>query len=414
MRITALVVALPLVLQAQTAENRLDVKQLVHEALTRNPRVLAAQKRYEAARQRPAQERALPDPMVSVGWNSTGNPLPFSGVGTQPVAHAGIMASQELPAPGKLLLRAEIASKDAEAEAQTFRAAQLTVISQAKQAYIRLQHAWAMQEVLEHNRDLLRTLLHATEARYSVGKAGQADVFKAQTQITVIETRLLQVERERRTSEAEINALITKPGNAPVAHPSEPHMEPLAFSADDLVQKAAISAPMLARDQKMIERASSALNLAKKDYYPDITLNGGYFYMGSMPPMYTFRADVKLPLHGARIRAEVNERSLEIAEAKHAYEATAQSLEYRIRDQYIAAQTAQKLIELYSGVVIPQARLAVDSSLASYQTGGTDFLSVFTNELAAIDYELNYHEQMQAYHLALARLEEISGVELLL
>ena len=62
---------------------------------------------------------------------------------------------------------------------------------------------------------------------------------------------------------------------------------------------------------------------------------------------------------------------------------------------------------------MPQARLTVESSLASYQTGGTDFLSVFTNELAVIDYEMNYHEQMREFHLAMARLEEMTGVELI-
>ncbi len=88
-------------------------------------------------------------------------------------------------------------------------------------------------------------------------------------------------------------------------------------------------------------------------------------------------------------------------------------MQYRIRDEYLGVETAQKLVELYSKVVMPQARLAVESSLASYQTGGTDFLPVFINELAAIDYEMNYHEQMREFHLALARLEEMTGVELI-
>lgn len=413
MRITALFVAFSLVAIAQTAEQRLDLSELVGEALRRNPEILAAQKKYEAARQRPAQERSLPDPMLSLGWNSTGNPLPFAGVGTDPVANIGVMASQEFPAPGKLRLRGEVASKEAQAEAQQFRAVQLNVILRVKQAYFRLQHAYAEREVLERSRELLRTLLHVTEARYSVGKAAQADVFRAQTQITLIETRLVQIDRERRTREAEINSFLIRPQGSPVARPPEPHLAVTAFSVEDLIEKARTAAPMLARDQKMIERAGTALNLARKDYYPDVTLNGGYYYMGSMPPMYMVRADVKIPIRLGRTRAEVTERSAEVVQAKHTYEATVQSLQFRIRDEYLGMETAQKLVELYSKVVMPQARLTIESSLASYQTGGTDFLSVFTNELAVIDYEMNYHEQMREFHLALARLEEMTGVELI-
>src|SRR5260370_7029957 len=54
--------------------------------------------------------------------------------------------------------------------------------------------------------------------------AAQADVFKAQTQITLMETRLVQVDRERRTREAEINSLLSRPHGSPLARPPEPHM----------------------------------------------------------------------------------------------------------------------------------------------------------------------------------------------
>ncbi len=88
------------------AEGKLDLSQLVREALERNPEILAAQKKYEAARQRPAQEGALPDPMFSAGWNSSGNPLPGAGLGTEPVANIGAMLSQPLPAPANDASRA--------------------------------------------------------------------------------------------------------------------------------------------------------------------------------------------------------------------------------------------------------------------------------------------------------------------
>ncbi len=409
----ALAFALSLRLYAQPAGGPLRMNDLVAEALRRNPEILAAQKRYEAARQRPAQERALPDPMFSVGWNASGNPLPGAGLGTEPVANVGAMASQELPYPGKLRLRGQVASKEADAEAQQYRSVQLSVVSRVKQAFYRLQHAWAMRSVLDRNRESLRSLLRVTEARYSVGKTSQADVFRAQTQLTLIETRIAQMDRERRSREAEINALLNRAPDAPLARPGEPMMMPLHFTLEELMAKAGSAAPMLGRDQKMIERAETALSLARKDYYPDLTLNGGYYYMGAMQPMYVFRADVKIPLHLGRTRAEVAERNREVEESRHNYEATARTLEYQIKNEFLAAETAQKLLDLYLNTVLPQAGMAVESSLASYQSGTVDFTSVLSNEVAAFEYELNYHEQMQEYHLALVRLEEMTGVELM-
>ncbi len=412
MRLAAFWPAFVLAAGASADSPRLNVDNLVEEALRNNAEILAAQKKYEASRQRPAQERALPEPMISLGWNSSGNPLPGAGLGSAPTANIGVMASQEIPYPGKLRLKALVAAREADAEAQNYRAAQLGVISRLKQAFYRLQHAYAMRGVLERNRESLRSLLRATEARYSVGKAAQADVFRAQTQLTLIETRLAQVERDHLGREAEIIALLNRHDGAALGVPDQPHMAPLTVTAEELLVKARDGAPSLAREQKMVERADVALALGRKNNRPDFAVNGGYYNMGAMPPMYMFRADVKIPLHSSRTAAEIAERAQQAAESRHSYEAAARSLEFRIRDEFLGAETAQKLLDLYSKTVLPQARLATESSLAAYQTGAMDFAAVLANQVAAYEYEMNYHEQMEAFHIALARLEEITGVEL--
>src|ERR1035438_5679739 len=132
-----------------------SLRALTAEAIKNNPEILAAQKKYEAARQRPTQQSSLPDPMVSLGYNSVGNPLPGAGLGREPQANAGVMVSQEVPFPGKLKLKGEMASKEAQAEFQRYQAVQLGVISRLKQAYYRLQYTYAATDLLTRNRDLL-------------------------------------------------------------------------------------------------------------------------------------------------------------------------------------------------------------------------------------------------------------------
>ncbi|HMC60227.1 MAG TPA: hypothetical protein VKJ01_13630, partial [Candidatus Solibacter sp.] len=48
---------------AQIPELHVSLRELTGEAIKNNPDISAAQKRYEAARQRPTQESSLPDPM---------------------------------------------------------------------------------------------------------------------------------------------------------------------------------------------------------------------------------------------------------------------------------------------------------------------------------------------------------------
>jgi outer membrane protein TolC len=392
---------------------RTDLKELLAEALENNPEIVAAQKRYEASRQRPSQVSSLPDPMVSPGYNSSGRPWPGAGLGTEVTSNIGVMLSQEIPFPGKRKLAGDMAVKEAEAEWQQYQQAKLSVVARLKQAYYRRAYAFAAADVLSRNVELLQKLLKITEARYAVGKAAQQDVFKAQTQISVLETKRIQLEREKRARAAEINSLVNRAPGAALGRPGELREMELPAGLHELYAAARENSPMLRRDEKMIQRAEVAVNMARKEYYPDFTLNGGYYNMGGMSPMYMFRADFKIPLYYFRKqRAAVTEQSQTLAQSRKTYEATNQGLHYRIQDDYLMAESAAQLVAVYGKTVIPQASLALESSLTSYETGSVDFLSVFMNYITVVEYQMNYYEELQNFYLALARLEEMTGREL--
>jgi outer membrane protein TolC len=383
---------------------------LVREALQNNREILVAQKRYEAVRQRPTQDSSLPDPMVSLGYNSVGNPLPGAGLGSQVLANIGVMVSQELPFPGKLKLKGDMASKEAQAEFQQYQSVQLSVISRLKQAYYRLQYTYEATDLLVRNRDLLQKLLKVTEDRYSVGRAIQQDVFKAEIQTSILETRLVKLEQERRSRTAELNSIVNRAVGTPVDRPVEVKPKELTVTLEELLAAARDNSPMLGRDQKMIERSELAVNMARKEYYPDVTLNAGYYNMGAMPPMYEVRADFKVPIYFWRKqRAGVNQQVSTQSQARRTYEATDQSLRYQIQDDFAMAQASARLMKLYTQTVVPQGNLALESSLSTYETGSVDFLSVISNFTVVLDYEMNYYDEALNYTLALSRLEEMTG-----
>jgi outer membrane protein, heavy metal efflux system len=392
---------------------RLTLPDLIREALRKNPEILAAQNAYEAARQRPSQESSLPDPIVSFGYTSVGNPLPGAGLGNQVLSNAGVMYSQELPYPGKLKLKGEIASKEAGAAFQDYEAAQLDVIARLKQAYYRLQYAYDAAGLMARNRDLLNKLVSISETRYSVGKAAQQDVFKAQTQVSILETRLVKLEQQRISSEAEINSILNRQPGAPLARPEDLKPTELPPDLEQLYAAASKNSPMLLRGQKLIQRSELAVNFARKDYYPGMTLTGGYFNQASMPAMYQFQASFKIPLYFWRKqRAGVAEQVNTLSQARRNYEATDQLLHFQIKDDYALAQASLKLMKLYTQTVVPQSNLALESSLTTYETGTVDFLSVLTNFTTVLDYEMNYYDEALNYELALSRLEELTGLQL--
>lgn len=396
------------------AQDKLDLAQLVTEALNSNPEILAAQKRYEAARQRPNQESSLPDPMFSPGYASNGAPWPGARLGTEPTSNIGFMVSQEVPGPGKRKLRGEIAAREADAEFQQYEAVRLSVTSRVKQAFHRLHHTYAALDIMERGKDLLTRFLRVSEARYSAGKAMQADIFRAQTQLSLIQTRILRMKQDQRAAEAELNSLLNRRAGSRVGVPVRDSVQPLSRTLEDIVAAALSQSPTIRRDERMIQKAELSVNLARKQLRPDYTIAAGYFNMGRMPDMFQFRVDIPLPIYSGRKQIPaIHEQAHRLSESRRNYEAARQDLQFRIREAYAQAETSFQLLTLYQDTVIPQAQLTADSSLASYGTGAADFLSVLTNLSSTIDYEERYHEEMLSYWLAVIKLEELSGSTLL-
>jgi outer membrane protein TolC len=395
------------------AAEPVKLDDLIREALARNPEVLAAQKRYEAARQRPSQESSLPDPTLSLGYASNGGPLPGQGLGTEPTSNIGFVVSQEIPYPGKRKLRGDIAAREADADFQQYLAIGLNVRSRVIQAFHRLHHAYAALDILSGGKDLLTQVIRVSEARYAAGKAAQQDVLKAQTQLSILEARIEEKQQDRDTSQAEINSLLNRKPGAPLAVPMDSEVRPLGVTVEELLSKAAAMSPDLRRAQEMIQRNELAVNLARKDFHSDYTVSAGYSFMGGMPAMYQFRVDVPIQIHrGQKQRPALDEQVQRLSESHRDFEAVDQNLQFRVREAYFAARTAYRLMKLYADTILPQSSLTIESSLPAYETGETDFLSVLTNVMTKIDAQERYHEQRMMYELARARLEELTAVPL--
>ena len=397
---------------ARSAEPSL-LRDLISSALANNPEVQAAQKRYEAARQRPSQQRSLPDPMLSVGYSSNGTPLPGGQLGSNPTSNIGFMVSQEIPYPGKRKLRGDIAAKDADAEFQQYQATALNVRSRVIQAFHRLHHTYAALAILARGKELLTQTIRVSEARYSAGKTTQPEIFKAQVQLSMLEARIIRMRQDQQTAEAELNSLLALQPGSPVGEPVDEEPAMLSVPLEELLAKSADATPQLIRDRKLIERSELSVNLARKEFHADYTVSAGYFNQGSMSPMYQVKVDIPIRLHAEqRQRPALNEQVDRLAEARRNFEAGGQNLQFRVREAYASAETAWRLRELYSDTILPQSQLTVDSSLTAYQTGAGDLIAVLNNLSTKIDVEEQLHEQNLNYALALARLEELTGIAL--
>ena len=401
-------------LNSATSAERVSLNSLIGEMLEKNPEILAFERRVEAERSRPSRLSSLPDLTVSLINRNATRPIPFANLGDEPMSTGGVGFTQAVPFPAKLRLRGKIAEKEADASMNVYRARVLELTSEVKQAFYRLHFIHQAIDILRRQQGFLDQLTKIAETRYAVGEGIQQDVLRAQVEQSLLENRLILLDRERDSLEARINRLVNRPPQTRLARPAHYAKPELNHTLDDLYQMALRRAPNLRQRQDLTDRNALTLNLARKDYYPNFSVTAAYFNRGQFTSLWETRFNVEVPIYFWRKqRYGVREAASRLAEARHAYTSAEQALFFHVKDEYLAAKASDRLVSLYAKAIVPQATLALESSLSGYEVGNVDFLTLMNNFVTILDYETNYWDQYAGLAESMARLEALVATNLI-
>jgi outer membrane protein TolC len=385
-------------LQGPRPADAVQLEVLIREALERNPEVQAARRTVEAKRARIPQVRAWPDPTVSVSY--AGNLLPpFTVMKGDPSSARQFMAEQEIPYPGKTRLRGEIATREADAEALTYEATWRRIAVEVKQAYFDLYFADQSLSTLRQDRELLQRFAKVAEIRYSVGKAAQQDVLRAQVELSRLTERETVLEQIRQTLAAQLNSLRDLPVDAPIGPLAGIQQSVLLLSFDELMAAAQANFPVLKRQHALVEGTRLTVELARKETRPNFSLGYTYMQRAGLPDMYGITFSTSLPIfHRSKQDQGVTEAAANLESARRTEANELTLLRYRVKQEYLQAQAADQLLKLYSQGIVPQSTLTLESSLSSYETGATDFLTVHSNFTTVLVITSNWRPMRKLWH----------------
>ncbi len=391
----------------------MTIARLVEAALAANPEITAMRRQFDAARARVPQAKALPDPMVSFSNNTVGNPIPFAGLRND-FSEITAGASQDLPWFGIRRLRGQVASAEAEARFQEYAATVRRITAEVKTAYYNLYNTERALAVIKRDQDILDKMAQVAEARYSVGKAQQVDAINARVEITELLHRQGELEIKQATALAQINTLLFRDPETPVGALAPVRMSAEPPPLDELVRLASENAPELAQQRRLIDAGSRAVRLAEREAkYPEVGVNFIYHNRLSFSDYYTYGVTLRLPLYAAtKQRYAIEEQAANLAAAHARLDTNNTLIRNRLREARTRAIITARLIRLHDQGLLPQATLALESSLSTYQVGQVEFLTVLTAVRRALEVELRYYELVTDYQRSLAEIERYTGVEL--
>jgi len=390
------------------------LNKLVAEALQNNPEIQAARKEREAAQHRVAPAGALDDPMLEAGFiNVPTNSLRFD---REDMTMKMIGLSQRLPYPGKRGLRQDVATRDAESVGYGYQETVNRVARDIKTAYFDLGLTIEMTKLVEKNKRILEQFLQIAEGRYSAGQGTQADVLKAQTQLSKMTDELIKLARERLTIEAELNRMLGRSANVAAPVPEPPQLREEILNLDSLREIALTRRPQLLALQSIVSRNEKALDLARKDYYPDFDVRLSYGQRDNMPDgtrrsdMVSLTVAINLPVwRDNKLAPRVAESLAMRDQALGMYQAQRNEVDAKLRQQAAAAEQNLKSARLYQTAVLPQARLTVESALAAYRVNRVDFLTLLDSQMTVFNHEISLVTALASYNKALAEIDLLTG-----
>ena len=391
-----------------------DLDHLVARALAENPDVAAALARWQAARERPRQVGALPDPdfMAQV--------IRFRdrGIGIRSEGETWYMLRQALPFPGKLGLRSDVARREAQVTREEYETARLALVEAVRVAYYRLLHAEVLEEITLVNQQLVDRTLGIAQARYEVGAAAQQELLLSRVEHARIANDLAELRRMRRDAVAELGALLDRQlepdFTVPIRH--ESGMPPRSLGVDSLVALALAQRPELRAARLAAARDTVALRLARKAYLPDLMVGVEYWVgEGENPsplPDERYVLDVGLTIPWVwkgKHDAAVREARAELVASRHRFDDTANRVRREVEATLAEVEAAAERVLNFESSILPEAELNLESATEAYQTDRAGFLTLLDTQRSLNELRIAYHTARIELLIARARLDRALG-----
>jgi outer membrane protein TolC len=386
-------------------------------AIQDNPDLAQMRARAQAMAAIPSQEGALPDPEIS--FNAMSLPVNTFNLHQEDMTQLGAGISQAIPFPGKLALREQAAAFEAEAASQNVTEVRWQLLSEVKTTWWLIFYLDRTLQITDSNYALLQQFVEIARTKYEVGEGLQQDVLLAQLELSKLLNQQLMLKASRRNAAASLNALLDKPANSEMLLPETVVLQlPALIQENLLYQQAETSRAILEGNRLGINAAKSRLDLAKKGYLPDFTVDAAYGARANTPSgsqrsdLLSLNLSINVPIFAAQKQAKaVDQRTSELMQEKYTLQDEWNKVRSQITQGYNDYQRAKDQVVLFETGIVPQARQTVASMLAGYQVNKVDFLNLVRSQITLFEYETQYWKAFTEANQSLAQISAAVGSE---
>ncbi len=348
-------------------------------ALAAEPGQQAMKAKAAALEARAVQAGELPDPMLRVGLNNF--PIESGGFRTEGMTNAAIGLRQAFP-PGKTRsisarqfdLLAAKSNENASARSRD-------VLTALRNAWLDFYYWDQAHTLVTESRPFFDDLATVTRSLYSVGRKSQQDVLRAELELSRLQDRLIDIERQRSRAQAALGEWIGIEAARPLAARLPSWDRPPSLES---LQASLAAHPALRAADSEIKARNAGVDLAHERSRPGWALDLGYSYREGFLPTGVPRSDfvslsvsVDLPFFRKKsvdstLSAALHERSA----AKSSREQMLRSLQSQLAAEHARWHDLTRRLSLYEVRILNQAKDNAEASMLAYQSDRGDFAEV--------------------------------------
>jgi outer membrane protein, heavy metal efflux system len=388
------------------------LSQLIAEAQANNPQISAADHEARAATQISPQNTTLPDPKFTYQQLSVGSPKPFAGYSNSDFAYIGIGASQELPYPGKLRLRGQVADREADTRQVEVGVIGTGIADAVKADYLQLAYLRQTLGILHQNETVLDRLILDATAHYQVGQGMQQDVLEAQVNRTRMVREITMHHQQMGQIQAHLKGLLNRDQQSPDISTEDLTETPLKAASNELLALVKKNNPQIQVDASAIQKQDAQVASAKREGKPDFEL--GYMYQNTdrkYRDYYMLTFDVRFP-RKKRVNAEIAEAQEKLIASQQTLESHLAQQLSQVQELYVQALSDEEQLQEDRDGLVPQSDATYRAALSAYASNKDQFTHVLSYFTDLLNLKLEYAQTLLEHETALAHLESLTGATL--
>lgn len=308
--------------------------------------------------------------------------------------------------------QATIKRLDYDGYKKTFEAIVNDVIYQTKDAYYNVLYAYENKCVAQEMVDKYQMFYNQAKAFYKIGMNPKVDVTIAETNLSSAKLKLIQSENAVNLAIAKLNNIMGVPYIEKYDILDKLKYQPTNLTFEQAIDTAREARPELKLAEIKVEEANQTLKLAKKSYFPSISVEAQYQRGGK-----SWNSNYGYNIGGYLIFPTVNAMLIrnEIKEARYLYDRelanarnTQNSIYLEIQNAYLKLDEKRNQLPV-AILQMKQSKENYELSYGRYRVGEASPIELRDAETTYEQAQLTYYTALYEYNSAKAELEKAIG-----